>query len=209
MRLTLSIALLCLVMGISKGTLAADPEPVFQGIDQEAPESMAQSALAQAARDALPGKPLYDEACAFCHMGQVPKAPHESMLGMMTPEALLFSLNHGVMKVEASVLTEEERVLVAEYLTGKEMGGPPPPQPPHCTGKNAAFDYDRPPFSPYWGVDAANTRFIPAEQVGLTAEDLPKLKLKWAFAYPGANRARSQPSLAGGAVHVGAHNGKV
>ena len=48
------------------------------------------------------------------------------------------------------------------------------------------------PFSPGpgdwngWGVDA-NSRFQP--QPGLAAADVPKLKLKWAFGFPGETRA--------------------
>lgn len=177
--------------------------------DLEAEGSMEQLNRAGAARETMPGKPLFEEACAFCHAGQVAKAPHESMLSMMTPEVLLFSMTDGVMKDEAAALTDDERVLIAEYLAGAEMGGVPTDLAPRCMGAPARFDHDRPPFSPYWGITPANTRFIPAEKAQLTAADLPNLKLKWAFAYPGANRARSQPSLAGGAVHVGSHSGKV
>ena len=39
--------------------------------------------------------------------------------------------------------------------------------------------------------------------------DLPKLKLKWAFGYPKAQRARSQPLVALGAVYVGSQDGTV
>ena len=54
-----------------------------------------------------------------------------------------------------------------------------------------------------------NTRLITTERAGLTKEDFPKLKLKWAFAYPDTLRARSQPTLAAGAIFVGSHNGTV
>ena len=35
-----------------------------------------------------------------------------------------------------------------------------------------------------WGNDNSNTRFQPAAQARLTAADVPKLKLKWAFGFP-------------------------
>ena len=41
------------------------------------------------------------------------------------------------------------------------------------------------------------------------AADLPKLELKWAFAFPNAQRARSQPAIAYGAVYVGSQDGTV
>src|SRR5205823_8528183 len=60
-----------------------------------------------------------------------------------------------------------------------------------------------------WGVDVSNTRFQPAAQAGLSAADVPKLKLKWAFGFPNANSARAQPTIAGGRVFVGSQSGTV
>ena len=48
-----------------------------------------------------------------------------------------------------------------------------------------------------------NTRFVDAPHAGLTAQDVAQLELKWAFAFPGATRARSQPTVGAGAVFVG------
>ena len=43
----------------------------------------------------------------------------------------------------------------------------------------------------------------------LAAEDVPKLKLAWAFAFDGVNRAYAQPTIVGGRLFVGSANGKV
>ena len=47
-----------------------------------------------------------------------------------------------------------------------------------------------------WGDDASNRRFQNAKAAGLTAADVPKLKLKWAFGFPERERRRraSRPS---------------
>ncbi len=66
-----------------------------------------------------------------------------------------------------------------------------------------------PPVLAGWGLDAASTHAIPARLSGLTPRNAPRLKLKWAFAFPHSSRARSQPALAGGAILVGNHNGAV
>ncbi|HEV3329728.1 MAG TPA: PQQ-binding-like beta-propeller repeat protein [Bryobacteraceae bacterium] len=69
------------------------------------------------------------------------------------------------------------------------------------------------PFSPGagdwngWGVDAVNSRFQP--QPGLAAEDVPRLKLKWAFGFPGEARTQSQAVIVGGRVFVGTTAGTV
>src|SRR4029079_4669400 len=44
---------------------------------------------------------------------------------------------------------------------------------------------------------------------GLTAADVPNLKLKWAFGFPGGTQAYGNPSIVGGRVFVGSDNGTV
>ena len=68
------------------------------------------------------------------------------------------------------------------------------------------------PVSPRWlnwGIDPSNTRFQPRDMAGLSAADLPRLKLKWAFGFPGSSHACSQPTVAGGRVFVGSQGGHV
>ncbi len=43
----------------------------------------------------------------------------------------------------------------------------------------------------------------------MTADDLPKLKLKWAFGYANVNAARAQPAYAGGRLFVSSENAEV
>ena len=60
-----------------------------------------------------------------------------------------------------------------------------------------------------WGATVTNTRFQPAEQSGLNAADIPKLKLKWAFGIPNVTQARSQPAVAGGRLFMASDSGVV
>src|SRR5204862_5218048 len=60
-----------------------------------------------------------------------------------------------------------------------------------------------------WGADLSNTRFQPAAQAGLTAAQVPRLTLKWAFGFPNATSARAQPAIAGGRLVVGSQSGLV
>jgi polyvinyl alcohol dehydrogenase (cytochrome) len=60
-----------------------------------------------------------------------------------------------------------------------------------------------------WGADPRNTRYQSATAAGLTAADVPKLKLKWAFGVPGVSASGSQVSVVGSRVFVGTRNGIV
>ena len=59
------------------------------------------------------------------------------------------------------------------------------------------------------GRRSAQHRFQPAEMAGLAANDVPRLKLKWAFGFPGAVRAIAQPTVVGGRIFIGSQRGTV
>ena len=54
-----------------------------------------------------------------------------------------------------------------------------------------------------WGADLANSRFQPAAMAGLTRDEVPRLRLKWAFGFAGRASAVAQPSIVGGLLFVG------
>ena len=79
-----------------------------------------------------------------------------------------------------------------------------------CPDKTAPFV--EPLNEPHWngwGVDPSQHRFQPAEMAGLAANDVPRLKLKWAFGFPGAVRAIAQPTVVGGRIFIGSQRGTV
>ncbi|MEY4720451.1 MAG: hypothetical protein RIQ46_176, partial [Pseudomonadota bacterium] len=154
-----------------------------------------------------PGRELFQQNCLFCHAGSVPKAPAVVWLEMLAPDAILKAMNGGIMSQQAAHLSQEERRHVAEYLTRTPLADYRPPEPPaRCEGPAAAFA-GAPPARVGWGHD--NSRFVSAADGGLTVADAPALKLKWAFAYPASNRARSQPAVGWGAIFVGSQDGTV
>lgn len=153
-----------------------------------------------------PGAKVYQGLCVNCHEGQVAKAPHRMFLQMMSAEAILSALNDGLMRNEGALLTAQKRQQVAEYLAGAPLGANTSKQvAPRCTGDG--FDVAQAPVAVGWGYD--NSRFIPGDIAGLRRDQVAQLKLQWAFAFPGAIRARSQPSIAYGAVYVGSQDGTV
>ena len=186
---------------------AAVPNPAT---DAAPPKEVKGTGIRVAGQPVTPGETLYNEHCAECHAGQVAKAPSTTFLQLMPPDSVLASMTDGIMKREARKLNEAQKVQVTEYLFGKPMSEIKPPLPlPQCTGAAANFDLSRPPQLRGWGFDVSNTRRIPEDVAGLAPADIPRLKLKWAFAYPGAMRARSQPTFAMGALFVGSQDGTV
>src|SRR5579872_6917738 len=86
------------------------------------------------------------------------------------------------------------------------------PRSPGACPAAAATGFADPMSVPHWngwGVDSSQRRFQPAEMAQLAAEDVPRLKLKWAFGFPGAKFAFAQPTVMGGRVFIGSEGGKV
>src|SRR3974377_1955116 len=92
-----------------------------------------------------------------------------------------------------------------------EEVGSAQPSPVACPAA-AATGFADPMSVPHWngwGVDGSQRRFQSGEMARLAAEDVSRLKLKWAFGFPGANFAFAQPTVMGGRVFVGSERGKV
>jgi polyvinyl alcohol dehydrogenase (cytochrome) len=160
-------------------------------------------------RETLPGAAIYHRVCQQCHEGQALKAPARTFIEMMPPETIVRALTVGIMQQQASGLSDQDKRDVAEYLSGTKFGAPVPPTAPACVGRAAHFDLAREPEVSGWGFSPANTHFIPGAVARLSPSDIPKLTVKWTFAYPGAMRARSRPTFAYGALYVGSQNGTV
>ncbi|MEP1470143.1 MAG: PQQ-binding-like beta-propeller repeat protein [Halieaceae bacterium] len=171
------------------------------------PDSMQAINAARAARESLPGRAHYEKACAVCHNGNVAKAPHRDMVGLLTVDAILNIIENGIMKEQASSFTAKERIELAEYLSGEELGQVRHTIP-SCP-KTIAYKESAATSGSNWGIQPANTRTISASAGGISSENVSSLKPKWTLAMPGASRMRSQPLLAGGLIFLGSHSGIV
>jgi polyvinyl alcohol dehydrogenase (cytochrome) len=161
------------------------------------------------------GAAVYARHCARCHeTDKTGWSVRKEALAKLPGEAILAQLHLGFMTMVAT-LTDEEKRAVASYIAGKpvapfKMPAAPPPQGLCAQTAGAAPpDLLSGPRWNGWGADAENSRFQPGPMAGLTAGQVPRLKLKWAFAFPGAVAAWSQPVIAGGRLFVGSINGAV
>jgi polyvinyl alcohol dehydrogenase (cytochrome) len=153
------------------------------------------------------GAAVYERACAGCHATSGSGAPTRDVLTALTPEAIHNALVNGKMQVQGSSLSEAERRAVAEFLAGRPFGAAPAAAAVKCTTSTPVSDPARGPSWNGWGNGVTNARY--ARDGGLTAADLPRLKLKWAFGYANINSARAQPALAGGRLFAASENSEV
>lgn len=158
------------------------------------------------------GANLYTFLCASCHEGANDRAPNRAALRAMPADRVLAAMESGAMVSMASGRSTAERRAIAEFVSGKSLGEALNTIPSAAVRCSGAGDFTNPLAGPVWngwGVNASNTRFQDASVAGFTAAEVPRLKLKWAFGFPGDISADAQPTIAGGRVFVGSGSGNV
>jgi polyvinyl alcohol dehydrogenase (cytochrome) len=153
------------------------------------------------------GAGLYAQRCAQCHDTGLPRTPTRRVLNGLAPERILSALETGTMRTQGAQLTAEERRAIAAFLTGKPVGDTPAP-PPLKTCSTTLSGTGASTWNG-WGVTLSNDRFQRDAAANLTAADVPRLKVKWAFGFPGDRAAAVQPSIAGRRVFVASVPGRV
>ncbi len=149
--------------------------------------------------------------CAVCHASAGGSAPALAKLRQLSPESVYSALTSGVMRAQAKDLSDAQRRDIATYLGGRAPGlaeSADARHMPNQCARNPAFDPSAPAWNG-WGVDDDNDRFQPAVAAGITPQQVPTLKLAWAFGFPGASVVYGQPSVAGGRIYLGLDTGFV
>ena len=158
------------------------------------------------------GEAAFQANCATCHVeadtAENLNVPSVEALRAYTSEAILNSLLNGRMRIEGTPLTEADRRAVAQFLGGRPLRERSAGSSvvrcttsPSFPGAGAADGWNG------WGNGIGNTRFAP--NGGLSAADLPRLKLKWAFGFADVTSARAQPALVGDRLFVASDSGEV
>jgi polyvinyl alcohol dehydrogenase (cytochrome) len=157
------------------------------------------------------GVNLFKNNCTSCH-GTTPveRAPSEALIKQMPPERIYEAITTGPMKTMAEKLSDDDKRLLAEYMGGRKLDradvGDMKNMPNACSSHPPVKDMNAPSWNG-WG-DLSNTRFQPAKAAGLTAGKVSRLKLKWAFGFPGATALYGQ-TIADGRVFVSTNAGYV
>lgn len=158
------------------------------------------------------GFAVFQTHCMGCHGNpNVPQAPQPSAIRQMSPEHIYEALTTGPMKGQGDALTDDQKRMLAIFMSGRPFGslqeGDASQMPNRCPSNPPLAAPDPARDWNGWGGNPSNDRYKTAS--GLKAADVPKLKLKWAFGYPGGLSAFGQPTVVSGRVFVGTDTGYV
>src|SRR5262245_55950313 len=151
---------------------------------------------------------IYQLRCAACHDKPTARIPPRAQIAKRSTEDVVQAMTTGTMKQWAEGLTPAQISGLAVYLTGKP---PTPPAAASSINDNLCKE-SAPPLTlddrqwNGWGRDLDNSRYQP--NPGISAADVPRLKVKWAWRHPGA-MATGQPTIIGNRLFVTTEAGQL
>ena len=157
--------------------------------------------------------PTYQQSCGTCHgtQGTVTdgkKAPSIGELQEYSPERVYAVLNASAIAAHANIGTfdDQQKKQFSEFLSGRPMNsvaGDSKSMTNKCASNPPLANPAGGPSWNGWSPNTSNARFQTAANAGLTAQQIPNLKLKWAFGVPNATEMYSQPTVVSGRVFFG------
>src|SRR5258708_12848407 len=154
------------------------------------------------------GSALFESNCALCHkVGADNRTPLPEALKKLPNRTIVVALESGSMKIQGAKLSIAERQAIADFLSPPTESTIQPLKLNACPGISPALvnlnGWNG------WSTDLINSRMQTAKEAGISASDVPKLKVKWAFGFTDAATVFSQPTVVNGRLFFGSGNGTV
>jgi len=145
-----------------------------------------------------PASALYDKKCAQCHDNPVGRIPPKASMRYRAPEGVYQALlPGGVMSPMTAGLSDDELKSLVKLLTGREPREIPDPRESLCVeGSPPSVAAEDDWSSTHGDIEGRRFRNV----AGINATSIDRLKLKWAYAYPGG--ASGAATIAGNTLYL-------
>lgn len=198
-RITIMVGLL---VAPGMAAIAADGAPALPA-----------AAAPPAVSTAPTGAAVYQQRCARCHDSGSERIPPRAALRSLPAWQILRTLNSGEMITIAFTMSGAERRAVAAYL-GTDAPLVRPAAAAYCPdrtvhlpaatgGPGAAAAWNG------WSPADDNARFQSAAAARLSAAQVRRLRLKWAFGFAGDSMAFAPPTVIGDELFIGSAGGVI
>ena len=155
------------------------------------------------------GEAIFAARCAMCHDAPPSadnRAPPKALLKQMSVARIVRTLDFGAMMSLAYLLDRAERDAVAAYLGVPGEDRAPPPSA-YCSARSVALPKNDAGAWNGWSPAPTNTRYQASP--GISAAQVPRLRLEWAFAFAGDVNAFAAPAVLGANLFVGSAGGSI
>lgn len=152
---------------------------------------------------------LYNQYCAACHDNPIDRAPSREALGDYSANAIVHALNAGIMQTQGASLSEEQRVLLAEYLTGGTYNRDRLEQWSACEAPIGSLDLAASGNWNGWGNDLSGARYQSSNGTAINAGNIAELELAWAAGVEGSSSSRGNVAVVDGVMFFGGPSGQI
>lgn len=168
------------------------------------------------------GAALYQARCATCHDNPQDRTPHRDVIEQNAPAFIYNAMANGLMQPMSAGLGEDEMKAIALHLSKVqgargtagdqdvnaiwgESSATLPLDGPRCEAPPPPVNVSLPDQWNGWAPTKTNARY--QNDPDLSAADVPRLKVKWAFKYPGSKNG--QATIIGDRLFVTSMSGAV
>lgn len=201
-------------MMLALAAMASCSPPPAEVVAADTPVQSSERASHSSGTVADNGRILYEARCASCHENPADRTPARAVIEKNPPKFILEAMK-GVMAPMAAGLSEDEMRSIAIYLSTTDplsphaIWGPSsatmPLDGPLCEGPVPPVNLTSPGQWVGWSPTKDNARN--QTKAGIQAGDVPRLKVKWAFKYPGSKNG--QPVVVGDRLFTTSMTGAV
>jgi polyvinyl alcohol dehydrogenase (cytochrome) len=155
------------------------------------------------------GSAIYKQRCAACHDHPRERVPPLRAIQAMTAQAIQAALKSGTMQAQAQGLSSTQLDSLIGYIAPTGRAEAPPTLSRTCAGEMPSRAPTERAAWNGWSPSETNSRFQSSAAAGLTAAQIPRLKVKWAFNLGAVTIARAQPTIVAGRLFIANDNGIV
>ena len=155
------------------------------------------------------GEALYEQYCAACHENPVDRAPSRAALGDFNANAIMHALTAGIMQTQASALDDEQKIALAEYLSGGSYNRDRLERLTACANPLSTLDLNAAGNWNGWGTTSSGQRYQSPVASELNAGNIANLEVAWAFGVEDTNSARGNVTVVDGVMFFGSRSGQV
>ena len=167
------------------------------------------AAAAQALAAEPSGEAIFAARCASCHDAPPSadnRAPPKALLKQMSVARIIRTMDFGAMMSLTYMLDRAQREAVAAYLGVPGEDRAPPPSA-FCAARSVALPKTEAGAWNGWSPSPTNTRYQASP--GLSAAQLSRLSVRWAFGFAGDVNAFAPPAVLGANLFVGSAGGSI
>lgn len=153
---------------------------------------------------------MFNENCAVCHLEPVnPRTPTKDALGRFSNSSIYYALTKGLMQAQGAPLSDEQKVQLTEYLTGREFSTDRLENLTACGEPLSAPNLSLATNWNGWANGEGSPRSQSADGTNINAQNINSLELAWGFGLEDASVSRAQPTIVDGLMIMGSASGTI